>query len=339
MKTRIVGILTGLMFFWLVGSVYAQVGAMRGFVKDENGNPIEGVTVTIEGIEIRRSYTVKTDKNGRYLHAGIPLQGTYRIVAKKEGFQSDGIQGVRAGFGPDDPDRGPYNFVLKPGASTKLSFEMTPEELEAMKKQQEESEKRRAASAAVQQSFQEGLQFYNLNQFEQAAAAFNRAAEKDPEQVAVWANLGLTYHKMKRLEESLTSYEKALALKPDDAGIYQNMGSVYSDMGQPEKSREMYEKAVNLTAATNPKAAAVQYYNMGVTFINTGKNDEAIEALMKALEADPQHAESHYQLGITYLGVNKMDESIASLKKYLELKPNGEEAETAKALIESLGGN
>jgi tetratricopeptide (TPR) repeat protein len=338
MKTRIAGILAGLMLFWLAGAVYAQVGAMRGFVKDEEGNPIEGVTVTIEGIEIKRSYTVKTDRNGRYLHAGIPLQGTYQITAKKDGYISDGIRGVRAGFGPDDPDRGPYNFVLKPGESGKLAFELSQEELEAMRKQQQEAEKRRAASAAVQQAFQEGLQFFNLNQYEQAASAFQRAAEADPEQVAVWANLGLSYHRMKRLDQSLESYQKALALKPDDANIYQNLGSVYSDMGQLDKSREMYEKAVSLTVATNPKAAAVQYYNMGVTFINTGRNEEAIDALLKAIESDPQHAESHYQLGITYLGVNKMEESVASLRKYLELKPNGEEAETAQALIESLAG-
>jgi tetratricopeptide (TPR) repeat protein len=336
MKTRITGVLAALMVFGLIGVVYAQIGAMRGYVRDENGNPIEGVTVTIEGVEIKRSYTVKTDKNGRYLHAGIPLQGTYRITAKKEGYASDGIAGVRAGFGPDDPDRGPYDFVLKPGQSGKLTFEMTQEELEALRKQQEEMEKRKAASAEVQQAFQEGLQFYNLNQFEQAANAFSRAAEKDPQQVAVWANLGLTYHKMKRLEQSVDSYQKALELKADDPGIYQNLGGVYADMGDLDKSREMYEKAVNLTAATNPKAAAIQYYNMGVTFINTGRNDEAIDALLKAIQADPQHAESHYQLGITYLGVNKMDESVASLKKYLELKPNGEEADTAKALVEQL---
>jgi tetratricopeptide (TPR) repeat protein len=76
---------------------------------------------------------------------------------------------------------------------------------------------------------------------------------------------------------------------------------------------------------------------MGVTFINSGKSEEAIEALNKALEADPGYADAHYQLGISMLGTGQMEESADHLKKYLELAPQGPNAEVAKQLVEQLG--
>jgi tetratricopeptide (TPR) repeat protein len=84
--------------------------------------------------------------------------------------------------------------------------------------------------------------------------------------------------------------------------------------------------------------AAVSYYNMGVTYINAGKNQDAADVLKKAIEMDPKHAESHYQLGITLIGLNDMEGAMEHLKKYVELSPNSENAPVAKALIEQLGG-
>ncbi len=43
---------------------YAQVGTIRGKVIDTDGNPIEGVTIRIEGMEVARKYTVETDAKG-----------------------------------------------------------------------------------------------------------------------------------------------------------------------------------------------------------------------------------------------------------------------------------
>ncbi len=324
--------------FFLAGIAHAQLGVMQGVIKDEQGNPIQGVTVTIEGEEIHRVYTLKTDKNGKYLHAGVPIQGTYRIVCKKEGFQSEGIQHVKPGFSVNDTDRGTYDFTMKPGQSGKVGFELTPEERQKLEKQQAEQEQQKALAGEVKKLFSSGLAFYNTGQYEQAIGEFLKAAEKDEKQPAVWANLGLSYQKLKQFDKALDAYQKALALKPDDVNIYQNLGGVYADMGDLTKSQEMFQKAVSLSSSTDPKTAAVQYYNMGVTYINSGKNQEAIDALLKAVEADPNHADAHYQLGLTYLGVNNVEQAVAHLKKYLELDPTGKDAETAKALIDSLGG-
>jgi Flp pilus assembly protein TadD len=258
------------------------------------------------------------------------------ITAKKEGYQSDGVRGVRPGFGMDDP-RGEQNFSLSPGQSGKAGVELTAEERTALQKQQAESTKKEQSVAELKQFFELGLQQVSLGQFAEAVESFKKAAEKDPEQPAVWANLGSAYGKLKQWDPAVEAYNKAIALKPNDPALYQNLAGVYSDAGDLDKSKEYFEKAAQIAATQDPKTAATQYYNIGVTNINAGRSQEAAEALNKALEFDPNHAEAHYQLGLTLLGLNKIEEAVSHLKKYAELAPAGPNAETAKALVDELG--
>lgn len=121
-------------------------GFITGQVVDEDGNPIEGVTIRMEAVDIGRKYKVKTKKDGKYLHAGVSLQSLYRVIAEKEGYQTDYVQGVKPGFDRSQENRGEkrgvHDFTLRKGTSGKLAFEMTEEEKLALEKQRAEQEKR-----------------------------------------------------------------------------------------------------------------------------------------------------------------------------------------------------
>ncbi|MEE8461435.1 MAG: tetratricopeptide repeat protein [Acidobacteriota bacterium] len=320
----------------LMTQAFAQVGNIRGKVTDAEGNPIEGVSIRIEGMEVARKYTVETDAKGEYYHGGVTRQGTYRVIAKKEGYQSafaDGLQATSDRRG----EQGLVDFTLQRGQSGPLLFELTDEQIEEMKADAENAERRQKSSAEVRLNMDQGLQFFNQGEYEQALTVFNAALELDDQQPALWANVGNAHSKLNQNEQAVEAYQKAIDLAPEDPTLYQNMGGLYASMGDTEKARELYQKAVSLSAYGDPKDAAVNYYNMGVTFINSGKSEEAIEALTKALEADPGYEEAHYQLGISMLGTGQMEESADHLKKYLELAPQGPNAEVAKQLVEQLG--
>ena len=321
---------------FLMTQAYAQVGHIRGKVTDTEGNPIEGVGIRIEGIEIARKYQLETNANGEYLHTGVNRQGTYRVIAEKEGYRSAYAEGVQPTIG----ERGPQavvDFTLQRGQSGPLAFELTDEQIEQMKADAEDAERRQESASQVRLTMDEGLQLFNQGEYEQALTAFNTALELDDQQPTLWANVGNAHSKLNQNEQAIEAYQKAIDLAPEDPTLYQNMGGLYASMGDTEKARELYQQAVGLSAYGDPKAAAVNYYNMGVTFINSGKTEDAIEALTKALEADPEYAEAHYQLGISMLGTGQMEDSSGHLKKYLELAPQGPNAEVARQLVEQLG--
>lgn len=330
--TKILWFFTIFLAFGLTSQVWAQTGAIKGEVKDEQGNPIEGVQITIEGMNFKVSYKVETDKKGKYFHGGVRLQGLYRVIAQKEGYQPAYYEKIKPGFGATNAVE--VDFQLKKGKG-RLDFSITEEE---KKKLREEAAKKKKAFEEMNQEFQQGRTMMDQGQYDEAIKLFNSAAAKDPKQVAIWANLALAYDKAKQYEESVGAYNKAIELSPQDPGLFQNLGNVYSSMGDTEKAKEQYEKAAEIGGATDPKAAAANYYNMGVTYINAGKNEEAAEALKKAIAADPTHSEAHYQLGIVYLGMNKMEEAVKELKTYIKLDPNGKNASVAQDLIKQLGG-
>lgn len=324
-----------LLLSWLIPSLEAQIGNIRGKVTDPAGTPLEDVLIRIEGIEVSRKYEVKTDAKGEYFHGGVSRQGTYRVIAEKEGFQRNYVEGLRPGTDRRG-EAGLADFVLTPGAAGRLAFELTDEEIKAIEEGSGDSEARAEAAAQVRLQLDEGLGFYNQGQYEQALTAFNSALELDDQQPALWANLGNTHAKLDQSDQALEAYEKAIAIAPEDPTLYQNLGGIYAAMGNTDKARELYEQAVTLSAYGDPKDAAINYYNMGVTFINSGQTEDAVEALQNAIEADPSYAEAYYQLGVCFLGMGQMEDSVNSLKHYLEIASDGPNAGVAQQLVESL---
>ena len=338
MRVRVIPILVFalLAVTWSGSPLLAQLGFVSGEVVGEDDEPLQGVEIRIEGINTPRRYRLKTDRRGRYIHAGINLQGTYRVIAELEGYRTDFVEGIRPGFARDD-ERGIVNFKLSKGTSQALDFEMSDEQRAELERQRAVAVEQAQRMEKVQGDFDQAVTLYNSGQYEQAAAAFERVVEVEREQPVVWANLANAYARLREHDKAVNAYTRAIELDPQNTGYLQNLGSVYSSMGDAEKAREMYERAASTAGQLNPKEAAINYYNMGVTYINSGQNDQAAEALKKAVELDPTHGESHYQLGITMIGLGDMEGAIAYLKKYLEVAPAGENAEVAKALIEQLG--
>ena len=64
----------------------AQVGRIQGTVTDSAGNPLKDAQVLIESMNFNRTYKLKTNKKGKYLHVGIVFQSRYRIIVSKDGY-------------------------------------------------------------------------------------------------------------------------------------------------------------------------------------------------------------------------------------------------------------
>jgi hypothetical protein len=90
------------LFCLLLAAAQAQtpaIGAIRGQVLDPAGAPIAGAEVTITNEATGFTRTVRTDARGLYALPELPLTGTYRIQATREGLapqERAGIQ-LRAG--------------------------------------------------------------------------------------------------------------------------------------------------------------------------------------------------------------------------------------------------
>src|SRR5262245_40988715 len=86
--------------FMVTGPVLAQTGegGLRGYVKDDQGGALPGVTVTATSPDLLRAVTAVTDSAGYYRLVNLK-PGTYTITAEVSGFQKTNYPGIliRAG--------------------------------------------------------------------------------------------------------------------------------------------------------------------------------------------------------------------------------------------------
>src|SRR5262245_24482593 len=92
----------------------AQTGRIGGTVKDTNGQPIKGATITAENPQASpSSFTATTDDKGRYSIIGLK-SGTWKITASGPGLQPQSGQVPVRTIGAPMP---PVDFALAPGAT------------------------------------------------------------------------------------------------------------------------------------------------------------------------------------------------------------------------------
>jgi tetratricopeptide (TPR) repeat protein len=278
------------------------------------------VTISIDRQGQAQHFEVKTDKNGNYVHAGLPT-GQYKVSVVKDGKPLMALDG-RVSFGQDAK----LDFDLKNAAAANAAGNAGNEE------QRKKIAEEKAKNEAIKASFDGGRTAMASKNYDEAIRLFKEAAEKDPTQHVIYANLADAYSQSKKYDDAAAAYDKAIELKPDEAAYYNNLGIVLANAGKIDDATQKLQKAAEL----NPAGAGQSYYNLGAVLTNKGKSKEAGDAFKKAIELNPQMAAAYYQLGISYFGQpDTIPQAIPVLQKFLELQPTGQDADAAKQLIEA----
>ena len=316
--------------------VHAQGGsnrAIRGRVTDGDNQPLEGVNVRIEGTDITRVFNLKTNRRGEYIQLLGTQTATYRVVARKDGYQPAYKENVRPAMGEEEV----ADFQLNPGDSTqKLPFELTDADRAEYQKRLEDQRKRQKFTAEVKARFDQGVTLFDAGQFADALAEFNAALASDPNQPGILARAGDCYLRLDRNEEALEAYDKAISLDPGDASLYAQKGVVLGRLGKAAESQDMFKRSAEL----DPRGAAQNFYNLGVTLVNANDMEKAADAFKQSIASDPNYAESYYLLGISLANDEAMfPAAVDAFKKYVEIGKRAEQVQIAKDMINALGGN
>jgi tetratricopeptide (TPR) repeat protein len=118
-----------------------------------------------------------------------------------------------------------------------------------------------------------------LGQFDAAQDAYQRAVALDPK--AGWALSNLCYLEMRRgrYDEARKQCEAALVATPALAAAQNNLGLTYAAAGDMLAAQAAF-------VAGGDRANA--FYNLGIIYLATDRNDEALRAFESAIEARPQ---------------------------------------------------
>jgi arylsulfatase A-like enzyme/Tfp pilus assembly protein PilF len=137
-----------------------------------------------------------------------------------------------------------------------------------------------------------------------------REISVDPE---IWNNLGFAYGQIEKWDEAINAYNRAVSLDSKYAEAFHNLGDAYrllaiknKDRGLLKKSSEKFQKAID----ADPNYPS-PYFGLGRVHQILRNLDEAIYHFKKALELQPDFGAAYYYLGLTYLDKGEKSQALA----------------------------
>jgi tetratricopeptide (TPR) repeat protein len=141
---------------------------------------------------------------------------------------------------------------------------------------------------------------YQLNLYDEALKAVNKALEIDPKYVVALVNKGALMGKRGNNEEALVEYNIALEINPKYISAWYNKGLSHAKLGDYPEALRAFEKALEI----DPKHVTA-WANKALTLCRLKQYDEALKADDEELKINPKDAELWFNRACHYSLINK----------------------------------
>lgn len=303
---------------------WAGKGRLQGQVKDENGKPAEGATITLRNTGDRVDpktdgpASIKTDKNGKWSILGL-TSGGWGILIEKEGYlPSEGRLSVN-----EYTVAQPIVVTLKP----------IPKEV--IQQAQKES-----SAGQAKASIERGNGLLGEGKYADARAAYQEGLAKlqeqketqDPTvQASILRAVADTYFREGKTDQAVETLKQALTVVPDDPITLQLLVNLLVGANREAEAKTYMEKLPQGT-----KVDANTLLNIGIKSFNDGKMDQALSQFDRVVKENPELPDAYYYRALVYLNQGKNAEAKADLQKLLQMDPDSKYAKDAKEFLKDL---
>lgn len=290
---------------FLVGSVavaqdWRGVGRLAGKVIDETGAPIEGVTVKAARTESKGGPTVKTDKKGEWVLAGINA-GAWNFDFDKPGYEP-----VKKSASLQEHASNPSMTITMRKAAVDPNVQIR-------------ADLEKAADLVKQQKYAD------------ARAIYQRILAEHPEAYQVEPYIARTYYAEHQLDPAIEHLRNTLAKDPGNLDVKLLLATMLAEKGNADESRTLLA-SIDESKITD----ASVFVNAGIGLLNQKKPDDAVVWFDKAISRFPQAPDAYYYRGITEMQLGKTDAAKVDLTKFVAMAPNAPEAATAQEILDKI---
>jgi len=292
----------------LAAGARAQTGRVGGLVKDENGQPIKGATVTADNENIGQSFTASTDDKGRFTMIGLRA-GNWRFIAQAPGFSPDGGTAPIKMGAPNPPPSfslkktGNANFGALGGIPAKdLQTELT-------------------ASDSL----------FNQHKYDESIAAYRAIAGKAPALSVVNLQIAAAFRNKKDYEAAIAAYNDLLKIDPANPRARLGIGETEIERGNAQAAERVLQ-----SAADGPGAGRDVYYALAELKRARGERDDAVRWYEKAAAADPAWGKPLYRLAVSAKDTGDAAAARRFFDRVVAVDPMSPEAAEAKTALGTL---
>jgi tetratricopeptide (TPR) repeat protein len=141
--------------------------------------------------------------------------------------------------------------------------------------------------------------------------------QKNLELAESWFELGLKQANLDNMEEAIAAWDKAIAINPNLASAWHNRGSALGHLSKFTEAIESFDKAIEI----DPQDAQT-WNDRAHALLKLKRWSEAIESWDKAIDIYPNFYQFWYNRGYALEKLGRSEESIASYEKALQIQPD-----------------
>ena len=143
-----------------------------------------------------------------------------------------------------------------------------------------------------------------------AAAEAAESAEQDPENPFAYTTVASLAYRSGRLAQAAAAFHRALELDPERPDVRQNYGKLLRDMDRLEDSEKELRLALSQTDAQDTRTRS----SLAETLARLGRTDEALRLVADALRIDPGDTEALAAQGRVLAAQGRLEEAVKSLQ-------------------------
>lgn len=310
------------------GAALAQRYAIaRGTVLDQDGNPIAGVTVSMEYWYMGPSLSVgATAAGGReqITEIGKRRSGNTRSTGDDGAFSYPDLT-------PDDEYRVRFEKDGFIPLEMKHVFHVAANDLGAVVLISGNVEEARNAYEKGYEAFEKRDFNTAITEMEKVVNVYGDSDSSDEMLVVALGVLGQGYLQLGDPAAAETALTRLLEIRLDNPIAYRGLGQVEAMKGNMPQALEHFHAAVTLEPDS-----AVGRYLYGYALQLSGNAADAIPQLEACLELESSYAPAHKSLGMAYAAGGDNDNAVEHLEAYLQAMPNAPDAAEVQAKLEEI---
>jgi tetratricopeptide (TPR) repeat protein len=160
------------------------------------------------------------------------------------------------------------------------------------------------------------------------------AGDKEPHLFQVHVQLQRAFSDMEaeRFQAAAERLQTIAEIEPDNPAIFYNLGVVYTFLKREDEALESFRLAVEL----HPGYAEA-WYNMGQIYLIRKKDfSRALNCFDRAASIRPDYIGAHHQKGIAYELIGDREKACKCWEKTLELDPGNKQAQESLARLQGM---
>ena len=153
----------------------------------------------------------------------------------------------------------------------------------------------------------------------EAELAFEQAVDLSPRPAEIAAKAAEVYYLNDMPTEALAWAEKALAIEPDVGTALQIAGDIYLQQQRYDLAGEAIDAYLQQDPRLSPRELATLYCRLALCLNRTGRGDEQLEPINRAIELDDSFALPYVLLAQVHAGLGADAEAAAAYRRAVTL--------------------